>query len=223
MDELLPGKKKFTRWNEKGQIIGRWEAQHLDWTARVVCLNCNNTWMSDIESQHAKPAMTDLIVGKLDIPISESRARSLAVFAFKTAVIFDHIQRNRPPFFLSSSRHRFAKSLVIPFGVSMWLSGFLPFGHGDVSTTYHEGQLSPTNRLKLYVCTYSVGHLALQVVAQRQQGFTPFLPQRGFAYLAIPFWPKLRAGASWPPHDVLRTRSDFEGLATRWTNITFRR
>jgi hypothetical protein len=219
MNALFPGKKRFTTKNEKGEIVKQWLSSSLDWKARVVCRQCNNTWMSDLESQHAQPAMTDLIVGKLDFTISQSQSRSLALFAFKTAVIFDHIQGGKPPFFLRSLRHRFASTLAIPFGVGMWMTGFLPIGKGEILTTYHEGALSNTNRLKLYVCTYAVGHLVFQVVAARQQGFTPIAPRPGFEYLAIPFWPKLPSGVRWPPDEVLRTVSEFEIFATRWNTI----
>lgn len=57
-------------------VISEWVSERLDWKAKVVCEKCNNTWMSDIENNHAKPAVTDLIVGKVDVPIPRSRARS---------------------------------------------------------------------------------------------------------------------------------------------------
>jgi hypothetical protein len=163
MNELFPGKKRFMKKNEKGEVIEQWFADNLNWKAKVVCKSCNEGWMSNIESQHAKTAMADLIQGKLDLPISQSRARSLALFAFKSAVVFDHVRREKEPFFLRSIRHRFRECLAIPpTTVRMWMAAFLPIGKGEVLTSYHEGDLSPTNRLKLYVCTYAVGHLAFQ-------------------------------------------------------------
>ncbi len=98
MNDLFPGNKRFTSWNEKGEIANQWGSKALDWTAKVVCKTCNETWMSQIESKHAKPAMTDLIRGKTAVPVSQSRADSIAFFAFKTALIFDYIQRKREPF-----------------------------------------------------------------------------------------------------------------------------
>jgi hypothetical protein len=186
MNELFPGKKRFTSKNEKGQITAQWEGERLDWKARVVCRQCNNGWMSQLEAKYAKPAMTDLILGK-EVPLTQSCARSIALFAFKTAVIFDHVKRDREPFFRDSSRHRFSRSLTIPFGISMWIAGFLPMGKGEVHTAYHEGSISPTNPIRIYVCTYAVGHLVFQVVAARQRGFVPFSPRQGFESIAIPF------------------------------------
>lgn len=222
MNELFPGKKRFTRKNERGEIVAQWVEPHLNWKARVVCKQCNNTWMSQIEAKHAKPAMVGLIRGDMDMPVTPSIARSLALFAFKTAVVFDHIQRNRSPFFVRSSRYRFARSLAIPFGVSMWMAGFLPMGKGEVQTCYHEGDLSASNHLRLYVCTYAVGHFAFQVVASRQQGFVSLRPAPGFEFVAVPFWPRLHDGVVWPLSDVLRTVGEFDAFSERWNSIGIR-
>src|SRR6185437_10052806 len=133
MEQLIPGRKLFTSRDERGEIAWQRVAPGLDWTAKVVCKRCNETWMSDIENRHAKPAMADLIVGKIDLRISHSRAHSMAVFAFKAAVVLDHMQRNREPFFVRPVRHRFRESLTLPapptFGI--WLAGFLRQGHGE--------------------------------------------------------------------------------------------
>jgi len=45
----------------------------MDWKVRVVCEKCNNTWMSDIEHNHAKPVLTPLVTGQMNIP---NRCRS---------------------------------------------------------------------------------------------------------------------------------------------------
>lgn len=222
MDALFPGKKRFKMKNEKGEVVHERITKGLDWTAKVVCADCNNTWMSAIENNHAKPAMTDLIRGKVDIPIDESRARSIALFAFKTAVVFDHIQRDQQPFFLRTIRHRFREARAIPpTTVKMWMAGFLPTARGEVHTFYSEGNLTPTNHLRLYVCTYAVGHFVFQVVADRQQGFVPFGPIADYSHIAIPFWPTsdLPRGFVWPPKAILRTVKDFDDFSERWRTI----
>lgn len=220
MNDLFPGEKRFTRKNEKGEIVGAWKSDTLDWKAKVVCETCNNTWMSDIEST-AKAAMSDLIRGESGMVISQSSADSIACFAFKTAVIFDHIQRNREPFFTRSVRHRFRASLAIPTTVRMFMAGFLPAGKGHVHTCYHEGDFS-VGHIALYVCTYAVGHFVFQVVAQRQQGLTKFtLQPRIFESLGVEFWPWIPGGVVWPAH-VLRTVDDFYSFSTRWRTLIVR-
>lgn len=38
-----------------------WKTIGIRQTAKVVCRNCNNHWMSDLETKQAKPAMADMI------------------------------------------------------------------------------------------------------------------------------------------------------------------
>jgi hypothetical protein len=176
--------------------------------------------MSDIESR-AKPAISNFIRGETG-KISQSCADSIALFALKTAVIFDHIRRDREPFFSRSVRHGFKKEFAIPAAVRMFMAGFLPPGKGHVHTCYHEGALSATDRITLYVCTYAVGHFVLQVVGQKQQGYTNVtLQPRELRSFAVEFWPWVPDGASWPPHaHLLQTVDDFDSFSNRWRNLT---
>src|ERR1700677_4836142 len=92
MDELFVGPVK-TKITDTAGFVREWKSSELDWKAKVVCGPCNNTWMSEIESKHAKPVMTPLIKGDSAFPIGSSEAHSLALFAFKTAVVLDHAHR----------------------------------------------------------------------------------------------------------------------------------
>lgn len=153
MNVFFPGKERFVSRDAVGRVISDRVSGSLDWKARVVCEECNGGWMSDIESNHAKPAMSDLIKGTPGILLSFSRTNSIALFAFKTAVVFDYMQRNRMPFFARSVRNQFRESLTVPPTVRMWMAGFVPNGRGRVLTLYHAGELPSANRFELYVCT----------------------------------------------------------------------
>lgn len=219
MNDLFPSKKRFKTKNEKGEIVREWSSDKLDWKARVVCETCNNTWMSDIESR-AKSAMSNFILGKPG-PIPQLCTDSIALFAFTTAVIFDHVRRDREPFFSRSVRYGFRESFAIPSSVKMFMAGFLPGGKGHVHTCYHEGALYATDRFMLYVCTYAVGHFVFQVVGQNRQGYTKVtLEPREFQPFAVEFWPWVPGGASWPPAHVLQTAADFDSFSTRWRVVT---
>jgi hypothetical protein len=217
MNALFPGKKAFRTVNSSMKVTKSWSSSQLDWRAKVVCQPCNNGWMSTIESQHAKPAMTELIAGKLDIPIAQSRAKSIALFAFKTAIILEHLNRSRTiRFFPRQVRHRFRETLEIPPTVRMSMAGFLPPGKGRCVTIYHE---SPADSLELYVCTYGVGRFVFQVVAQRSPSSLTLSPIAGFDRLAIPFWPRIPNGFVWPPKEVLQSVAEFEAFAARWRRV----
>jgi hypothetical protein len=221
MNELFPGKKRFTIKGPGGELVSQHVGMGLDWKAKVVCESCNNGWMSDIETQHAKPSMTDLILGKPNTPIGQSRATSIAIFAFKTAVILNHMHRRVEPFFRPSVRHRFRQHLAIPGNVTMWMAGFSP-SKGEVQTWYSDGKLSPANSIELYTCTYAVGHFVFQVVGQWQNRLTAFRPHdAAFDRIAVPFWPAglLPQNLRWPTDHILRSVDDFDGFAIRWKAV----
>jgi len=119
---------------KKGTFYRQWVSDSLNWKAKVVCKTCNETWMSEIESKHAKPSMTDLIRLRWPLVIDEKRANSLAIFAFKTAVVFDHVARNRPPFFSRSARRQFRRHLAVPPMVRMWMAASSGLRRGSVLT-----------------------------------------------------------------------------------------
>ena len=98
MGRLFPIKKyRFIRRDIDGNAINTFSMGGLDLTANVVCKPCNEGWMSDIESKYAQPAMEALIIGgKTDFTISKARAKAIALFAFKTAVVIDHMGGDPP-------------------------------------------------------------------------------------------------------------------------------
>ena len=178
--------------------------------------------MSDlIENKHAKPAMSDLIIDKPGVPIDQDRANSMAIFAFKTAVVLDQLVTGRAPFFERSARHEFRKSLKIPSNVNMWLTRFASHGRGEVNTLYHEGTTPEGARIETYVCTFSAEHLVLQVVAINRFGLRSAEPENKF--IAVPFWPAIEPGFKWPPPTCLKTVGEFDGFSDRWLNVVVTR
>jgi hypothetical protein len=226
MGKLLPPSKKFrfVQRDENGNIINQWNSPEIDLKAKVVCKSCNEGWMSNLEDKHAKPAMADLILGKTKgVTFSLSRCRAMARFAFKTAIILDQMGRG-DHFFTRPVRHHFAKSLSIPSNVSMWFAGYFFAGSGYSNVLYYDGEPMPGHKIKLYVATYSIWHLIIQVaVAEYKVGMRSFSPKPGFEYLAVPFWPGMYGGIQWPPQDVIRTPEQLNSFANRWKEISFPR
>jgi hypothetical protein len=90
MNKLITGKLfRFASFTETGEIR-TWRKRKLDAKLPVVCEPCNNGWMSDLENKDAKPAIKDLIVSDKIVKLSPERLKSIARFAFKTAVVADH-------------------------------------------------------------------------------------------------------------------------------------
>jgi len=222
MNDLFPGRKHFTMRDKHGKFSKKWRTAELDWTAKVVCEPCNGGWMSKIENEHAKPAMTDLIRGTGDITISKSIARSIALFAFKTAVVFDHMQKERGPFFHRIIRDRFRESCEISPTIRMWMTAYSPSGSGAVHTCYHEGRHTLSGRIELYICTYAVGHFVFQVCAERGPMRAYLTPRPDFEDLAIPFWPSVPKETTWPPPAALSSAVDFHKFSIRWNEVEAR-
>ena len=218
MNKLLPGKKRFYNFSEGARQPSKWSGSELDWKAKVVCEPCNNGWMSDIERVHAEPALIDLITGQA-AQIPRSRARSIAVFAFKTAVIVDHMTRNRPThFFPRSVRYRFRDSLEIPHNVRMWLAGWGPGRGGRCHSVYSDGDIAGY-RVESYICTYGAANLLFQVVADVKPPHESLSPVPGFERLTENFWPRIRDGVAWPLTHQLATRDEFDAFAYRWRTV----
>jgi len=175
--------------------------------------------MSEIENLHAKPTMGPLIEPTVDIPITQSDANSIALFAFKTAVICDHMRRSYPVrFFSREVRHRFKTALEIPATVQMWFAAFAWPGQGACLTVYHD--VPDPDSLKLYVCTYLIGHFVFQVVASRKPVSWLIRPGgAAFENMAIPFWPSIPSGFMWPAKGGLTTATEFRNFAQRWNRI----
>jgi hypothetical protein len=220
MNKIVPGEKHFAVKDENRQIIRDWKGPELNWKVNVVCETCNNGWMSDLEAQHAMPSMSDLITGKLDIPIDQKRADSIALFGFKTAVIVDYAGRKGDFFFGRDVRHEFRRSQTIPYNVSMWLTGFASRGRGEINTLYRKGEISAGKQIEVYTCTYAVEHLVIQVVSYNETGI-----QRASSvdeFLAVPFWPKIPDAFRWPPTRVLCDVSEFDRFSDRWSSFNVR-
>jgi len=220
MNELFPGRRKA--WLVKGDPKERneFETDSLDWTAKVVCESCNNGWMSQIEGRHAKPALTPLITGEMNIPVDLKRAESISLFAFKTAVVLDHSQRGRVPFFSKRQRYAFRLHHIIPGNVNMWFCGIKNHrGGGQFKTAYLKGETSPSYHCLMYSCTCALGCFVFQVLAVKQIGNARFRPLGGFEGLGEPFFPAIRRGYIWPPQFALDGVPQFELFADRWRNV----
>jgi hypothetical protein len=219
MNELFVGPVKAKITDSTG-LVKEWKSPGLDLKARVVCKPCNNTWMSDIEDKHAKPVMTPLIKGETAVPIGSAEAHSLALFAFKTAVVLDHADRRRDHFFSSRIRDGFRRHLAIPGTVQMWMCGYAQNRNRMRSqVVYHNGKLGATYPIQLYALTFGIGCLVFQVLSINDFGSVRFAPLSGFEDLAVPFWPIVPEGIVWPNSISLSNVSEFDRFSFRWSSV----
>lgn len=210
----------FRRRDAGGKILKNWHMPGIDLKTKVVCKDCNHGWMSKLENHHAKPAMTDLILGKQISEITPTQANAIALFAFKTSVIANFMNMGTgKPFLPRAARHEFARSLTIPNNVQMWLVGLTPSLGGRLESSYSDFHYQALANLYLHTCTFCVGQFGFQVVTAKYLFIRSFSPKIGYENLAVPFFPEIPQGISWPLPNILRAPGHVTNFAHRWHSI----
>ena len=210
----------FRQNDENKNVVRKWTADMLNLKTRVVCPDCNSGWMSRLEEHHAKPALQDMIRHGSAVSLLPRGIASIAAFAFKSAVISDHMHREGRPFFTNEARKRFMMSLSIPSGVQMWLASLDPAKprSGLVKSRYPH--------IPFYAFTYGVGHFLVQVVATKyhRSRFQSHMDQPTFTQpdvwndFSVPFWPSSGDPVAWPPRKHV-TNDLVDAFVDRWRNL----
>lgn len=219
---------QFTTLDKKG-IYHRSASRGLNQKAYVVCKECNNGWMSDLEERQAKPTMEGMILHASPVSLLPNGISAIAAFAFKTAVVADC---NRPssgrPFFSHEVRRRFSLSLDIPRGVQIWLAAlYRQRGVGGRFTTHYVRiENGRFKGFQFYAFTLFVGALVLQVTASRWVSiaklpkFKPVLTQHpNWNRVAVPIWPNSSKAIDWPPSRFLNGET-VVAFAERWSKLS---
>lgn len=218
MNRLFPHMSQvtFRKLKEDGTSEKEWPSPELNMTTNIVCKPCNAGWVSRLENDFARPAMTDLITGKRVERISAKRIKGLALFAFKTAVIANRSLPEDEFFFNKSARYAFRDSLTIPHDVSMYLVG-LPKGteRGQIASRniYFPEPKNP--ELALNVCSFFIGQLGFQVVSAKARGPMKLQCIPAEPNLIFRFYPTLECPLSWPRNKTLSPSAFFD-FGNRW-------
>jgi hypothetical protein len=210
-----PQEYNWTHTDRKTGTNRSWKKKGADEKIRdVVCSECNNGWMSNLENLEAKPALTNIIRDGAPQCLLPRGILSLSLFAFKHTVVANHSNPNREPFFTRAARERFKNSLQIPPGVQMWIGAFQSVYANSGIFTSHHLEADPEGRslddFELYIFTFAVGHLVFQVLASKWTKVTrrrlplPVLrPNTFWNSAAIQFWPMDGHSIEWPPTHYL--------------------
>jgi hypothetical protein len=215
MNKLFPiSHVTFRKILMDGSVVGHWPAPKLNMKTKVVCEPCNIGWMSRLENNYAKPAMTDLILGKRLETIGKKRAYGLSLFAFKPAVIANRSLPESEFFFDTSERYAFRNSLTIPPDVAMWLVGMEPVMGGGIGS--FNVRFEPD--ISLNVCSFWIGQLGFQVVSAKSRGPNKIESLPTPPNLTVLFHPIVESNVRWPRPRVLSIKA-FNDFGNRWTAI----
>lgn len=231
--ELFPDiRVTFRKWHAGNpNVVNEWNAESMDHRVNVVCKPCNEGWMSDLEAKHASPAIKPLILSPNSVTLTTEQLVSISIFAFKTAVIGDHTERQKLPFFPALIRRKFANTLKLPIGFQVWIGCISESDphHGVFRRHYWEAPTKARHGFQIYGTTWGVGRFVFQCTATRwrkrgdRRHMLPHLTQdHNWDSFAIPVWPMLDGPfiAKWPParhlgYDLLYEFSD------RWNRIRY--
>jgi hypothetical protein len=204
---------------------GRMKSLKLKVTA--VCNDCNNGWMSNLESE-VQPLLSGIIRDGESMYFSRRDRAKLASFIFKQSVIASCLNPTKEPFFTRAARDRFRVSRQIPPGVSAWFGGMRSPILTGLYFSYVLGlQIPARDRvwedLEVYVYTFAAGYLVLQLcaprfadISSRGKRLPEILPRSAvWNDYCCRFWPNSSETLRWPTEqyfseDLLR---DF---AHRW-------
>ena len=206
--------------------IANWRSAIINVTAESLCEPCNKKWLGRFENEVVKPVAAPLIWGNDTIILDLQAQRTLAAWAYKMAMLVI-IGGNQlvDPFFRPGERRAFRDTTVAHSYVWVLLSKY-DFGQRPAHATNQEHRLSPLDGgapLILKVITFSVGSLAMQVVAVRSVA-TGELVSGGelggviFEGTAVetllPIWPPSFPSLRWPPARTM------DHLAVeQWTSV----
>jgi hypothetical protein len=221
MNDLFPGENIHLR-EARGQVT-QWKTRdEIDWKARVVCGDCNNGWMSDLENDHAKPVLTPLITGDATrMEITQQVARSIALWIFKTAVVLDQAHHRPYPWFPKDVREEFRTDRKMTSLVQMWICG-VDGGrrHINLRSMYGAIKITPTYPVFSYICTGGIGNFAFQLCSFKHERMnTRLFPLPDFDQIAVPIWPQMPSGVTWPFSENLKGQEGLTGFLNRWSSI----
>lgn len=229
ISRLFPG-KEFTWSSVDPKTLQRssGRATGINRKVEAVCDVCNNGWMSKLETA-VKPILSRAIRDGDSMCFTRRDVAKLAAFLFKNAVIANYLNPSQEPFFTRANRERFGTSLRIPLGVDMWFAGLKTMTTNGVYFGYVLGpNVSGDDKLwhdlEVYVFTFAIGYLALQLRATRYATLwnrgrrfpLPLLQTELWDRFSVQFWPDPGSPVRWPPVDYL-TEPSMARFVHRWS------
>jgi hypothetical protein len=211
------------------RISAQWRAPFVDIKAHEVCEQCNNQWMSALENA-TKAVTEEMIVNGRSVSLPPNGIVTIAAFAFKTAVVVDHMNMRaarRPfagSFFEPATRQRFRRSLALPEDIHIWLAEFRSKASaaGCLRSYYFKNKTGPWKDFHFFVVTYVVGHLIFQIVCPRcakiyrpRLPFPPLAQEPKWDAASVLMWPNYGFPVSWPPPQYFGDDS-IDTFSYRW-------
>jgi hypothetical protein len=190
---------------------------------RCVCFQCNNGWMSNLESR-VRP-LIGAMMQDFTLRLDRTQQHLVAAWCVKTAMVFELTNPLKVNFYTQAERELLRSRLTIPDGTLMWLGrqyqSDFTYCHGrKLWTRPNEGRVLSEG----FVTTLAAARLVLQAITVRLATERPPISRVqlhetrpgpwGGARGLVPIWPTT-ASILWPPAWSFR-EPDLEPFSQRF-------
>ncbi len=187
---------------------------------RWVCRQCNNGWMSQLESQ-AKPFLQPLLMGEhcfLDM----SGQATIALWSMKTAMVLEALDEPEQRAYTQIERERLRTMSAIPWRTSVWLAASVDRSFFLSSKSRHSGE--GPNPMSGVSITVAFAHVVLQVLTIRlpeavapKTNVTTAVRHGPWDRATHQIWPNQRVQLRWPPPVGLNGGAGLDSFAERFS------
>lgn len=199
-----------------------WRSTTIDNTSKIVCRNCNSTWMSQLQRSVAT-LVSALAFDSAPRELSQEQQERLSAWAFMTAALIDSATPRAEPRFMDHSiRVGFRVTRDIPLGTQVWIAKYQDDDAKQVCGQHRAVYLPPAGTsafTRLLLANVFCGHFALQVAYPRCYAGhrAPCLFEApSMAAATVRVWPVQRNVATWPPAETLNHQSYQRFRVDRW-------
>jgi hypothetical protein len=180
-------------------------ARHSVVEIRCVCVQCNGTWMSALESEniHVIGGLMENDATVLD----EAQQTSFALWVVMKAMVLDTVNsKNRGHFFTRNECEELRLHRRIPNKTVVQIGAFERNGYSADGTIVLVDFSNAPKAAKASVSTFVIGHLVIQAVTVHHEPEHENARMRGVAIrngewdkLLLRIWPVVTLHTSWPP------------------------
>ncbi len=208
--KLFPAERHTVSFAMLDRPQRQWSPSSDDLGVKVqdLCETCNGGWMSDLEHGIA-PLLGPLIASNAARRLSAGEQRRLAVWCYKTVLVFDLVTAHEEgPYFAGSDRLALFTTRQPPENATLiWAGGY---AGGNVATCvdyrfFYDNLRRPGTVGQGYISTISIGCFAFQLLAVR--GEAKFrrvkLPPNGWDGARICLTSHGEEDATWPPRKLM--------------------
>jgi len=190
-------------WNTVNAPPLRWPGPKFK--TRKLCRNCNNGWMSGLESA-VRRTMGGLI-NDIAIEVDAEQQLALALWTVKTAMVIEGVKQAKNGFYTPEDRGTFRQNLIPPSQTAVWVGRCNESNnlHAE-ARKLHVSNPTATNPLEDgCATTFVVGRLVIQVLsikrkADMMHGNLRLRMRSGpWNVKLVQVWPVEKQSVTWPP------------------------